>query len=100
MAKKETTNGKPARKGPGMSALLKPYRGMIILLLFFALLSNGINLVLPRIIASGIDAYPSRYDLKKILIEFGAAAIVIFIFTYLQSIIHTNTAARVSTDLM
>ncbi len=82
-----------------MSSLLKPYKGMIFLLIFLALLSNGINLILPRIIASGIDAYPSHYDLKKILIEFLVAAFIIFIFTYLQSIIQTNTAERVARDL-
>lgn len=82
-----------------MSILLKPYRGMIFLLIFLALLSNGINLILPRIIASGIDAYPSHYDLKKILIEFLVAAFIIFIFTYLQSVIQTNTAERVARDL-
>src|SRR5450755_2810600 len=89
----------PKKKGPGLSSLMKPYRGMIVLLIFFALLSNGINLVLPRIIASGIDAYPSHYELRKILIEFGSATLIIFIFTYLQSIIQTNTAERVARDL-
>ncbi len=99
MAEKKTLQDKPKQKGPGIASLLKPYRGMIFLLMFFALLSNGINLILPRIIASGIDAYPSNYILKKVLIEFLSAAIVIFIFTYLQSIIQTNTAERVARDL-
>jgi ATP-binding cassette, subfamily B, bacterial len=99
MGKKEIKPGKPLQKGPGISSLLKPYRGMIFLLIFLALISNGINLVLPRIIASGIDAYPSHYMLKKILIEFLVAAFIIFIFTYLQSIIQTNTAERVARDL-
>ena len=99
MGKKEIKPGKPIQKGPGISSLLKPYRAMIFLLIFLALLSNGINLILPRIIASGIDAYPSHYDLKKILIQFLAAAFIIFIFTYLQSIIQTNTAERVARDL-
>src|SRR5450755_817862 len=96
MRKKETKPDKPKQKGPGITSLLKPYRGMIILLIFFALLSNSINLVLPRIIASGIDAYPSHYVLQKILIEFLSAAFIIFVFTYLQSIIQTNTAERVA----
>jgi ATP-binding cassette subfamily B protein len=89
----------PKSKAPGITSMLRPYRTMIILLIFFSLLSNGINLILPRIIASGIDAYPNQYELKKILIEFGTAALVIFIFTYLQSIIQTNTAERVARDL-
>ncbi len=99
MSEKKIKPGKPTQKGPGMSSLLKPYRGWIFLLIFLALLSNGINLILPRIIASGIDAYPTHYELKKILIEFLVAALVIFIFTYLQSIIQTNTAERVARDL-
>ncbi len=95
-------NNKPEKikkKGTGISRLLKPYRGMIFLLMFFALLSNGINLILPRIIAAGIDSYPSYYILDKILLEFFSAATIIFIFTYLQSIIQTNTAERVARDL-
>ena len=99
MSEKKIKPGKPTQKGPGMSSLLKPYRGWIFLLIFLALLSNGINLILPRIIASGIDAYPTHYELKKILIEFLVAALIIFIFTYLQSIIQTNTAERVARDL-
>jgi ATP-binding cassette, subfamily B, bacterial len=87
------------KKSPGISKLLRPYRGMIFLLIFFALLSNGINLVLPRIIASGIDAFPSHYVLRPLLIKFLSAAVVIFIFTFLQSIIQTNTAERVARDL-
>jgi ATP-binding cassette, subfamily B, bacterial len=86
-------------KAPGITSMLRPYRTMIILLIVFSLLSNGINLILPKIIASGIDAYPDQYDLKKILIEFGTAVLVIFIFTYLQSVIQTNTAERVARDL-
>ena len=86
-------------RAPGLTSMLKPYQAMIFLLIAFSLLSNGISLILPKIIASGIDAYPDHYELKKILIEFGAAALVIFIFTYLQSIVQTNTAERVARDL-
>ena len=87
------------KKGPGLSGLLKPYRTMIFLLILFALLGNGINLILPRIIANGIDAYPSHYILRDIVIKFLAAAIIIFIFTYIQSVIQTNTSERVARDL-
>src|SRR4029077_9692545 len=99
MEKNQIKPDKQKKKGPGIMSLMKPYRGMIFLLIFFALISNGINLVLPRIIASGIDAYPSRYSLNKILIEFLSASVIIFIFTYLQSIIQTNTSERVARDL-
>ena len=42
-------------KPPGIGSLLKPYHGLVTLLIVLALLSNGINLLLPRIIADGID---------------------------------------------
>lgn len=90
---------KGMKKGPGLSALLKPYRRMIFLLILFALLGNGINLILPKIIANGIDAYPSHYVLQDIAIKFLIAAVVIFIFTYIQSVIQTNTSERVAKDL-
>jgi ATP-binding cassette, subfamily B, bacterial len=99
MAKKEDMRGAPAQKAPGIFSLLKPYRRMIFLLIFFALLSNGINLVLPRIIAGGIDAYPAHYVLQTVLIKFLTAAFIIFIFTWLQSILQTNTSERVARDL-
>src|SRR5436189_899477 len=99
MGKKSVPAGNAKKKPPGISKMLRPYRGMIFLLIFFALLSNGINLVLPRIIASGIDAYPSHYVLQDILIKFLSAAVIIFIFTFLQTIVQTNTSERVARDL-
>jgi len=99
MRKKDINPDKPVQKKPGITSMLRPYRRMIFLLIFLALLSNGINLILPRIIAAGIDSYPSHYILSKILIEFLSAALFIFIFTYLQSVIQTNTAERVARDL-
>jgi ATP-binding cassette subfamily B protein len=99
MGKKDSKPDAKKGKGQGLTSLMKPYRGMIYVLIFFALLSNGINLILPRIIASAIDAYPSHYTLQKILFEFLSAALIIFIFTYLQSVIQTNTAERVARDL-
>jgi len=39
----------PAEKKPGIMHLLKPYRGLTLLLLVFTLLGNGINLLLPKI---------------------------------------------------
>jgi ATP-binding cassette subfamily B protein len=98
-----TNSGKPNKKEepgePGLMSLLRPYRIVVFMLILFALLSNGINLVLPRIIARAIDSYPPHYDVKIILMEFFGAALFVFIFTYLQSILQTNTAERVARDL-
>ena len=39
---------------PNVFSLLNPYRGMVAFLVVFALLSNGVNLLLPKIISKGI----------------------------------------------
>ncbi|WAC14719.1 ABC transporter ATP-binding protein [Dyadobacter pollutisoli] len=92
---------KPGAAGqPGIFSLLAPYKGLIILLLLFALLSNGINLWLPKIIADGIDDYThQRFDLKFTLIEFSIAVVLVFIFGYLQSIIQVYASEKVARDL-
>jgi ATP-binding cassette, subfamily B, bacterial len=87
------------QKSPGIFTLLTPYRGMIILLLFFALLSNGINLVLPKIIAGGIDAFPAKYALGNVLIKFLSAVVFIFLFTFFQGLVQTITSEKVARDL-
>lgn len=75
-------------KKSSVFSLLKPYRGMIYLLIFLALLSNGVNLLLPKLIANGIDAYTAgTFLIKPVLIEFSGAIVLIFIFTYLQSVL-------------
>ncbi len=85
---------------PGIFSLLKPYKGLIALLILFALLSNGVNLLLPRIISHGIDTYTNgTFDMQLILIEFSVAISLIFIFTYLQSIVQTYASERVARDL-
>ncbi len=99
----ESTNkGKrnKAKPGRGIYSLLRQYIGFILLLILLALLGNGVNLFIPKIISSGIDAYSGgQYVFKTIAVEFLGAALVIFIFTYLQSIVQTYTSERVARDL-
>lgn len=85
---------------PGIFSLLKPYRAMVIMLILFALFSNGLNLWLPRMIGHGIDAYNSgNFSYKAIIIEFTVVALIIFIFSYLQGIVQTFASERVARDL-
>ena len=84
----------------GMLLLLKPYKKMIFLLILFALVGNAANLVIPRIIAHGIDSYTAdNYVLKTILIEFLIAAGTIFLFTVLQTVVQTYASEKVGFDL-
>jgi ATP-binding cassette subfamily B protein len=91
---------KPKEKKPGIFKILKPYSGMITLLLLFAFLSNVLNLVIPKIIQFGIDDFSKgQLDMAKIITWFSSAAILIFIFTYLQSIIQTFASEKVARDM-
>jgi len=96
----KTDTQKPDKKPPGVFSLLKPYMGMVSLLLLFALLSNGVNLWLPKIIASGIDDYTKQHFVfSDIIKKFSLAVLVIFVFSYLQTIIQTYASERVARDL-
>lgn len=95
---KNQTVGK--KEKPKLIKLLKPYKRMIIALIIFALLSNAINLIIPRIISHGIDSFTQKhYEFKTIAIEFLVASLCIFIFTYLQSIVQTLASEKVARDL-
>ncbi|HTN18858.1 MAG TPA: ABC transporter ATP-binding protein [Pelobium sp.] len=85
---------------PGIFSLLKPYSGLVFLLLLFTLLSNGLNLWIPKIIGDGIDAYSNgKLVFNALIIKFSIVVVVIFIFTYLQSIIQTYASEKVARDL-
>jgi uncharacterized membrane protein YvlD (DUF360 family) len=88
------------KKKPGILGLLKPYSGIVILLILFTLVSNGINLMIPKLISHGIDSFSAgQFSYEKIIIQFLAAIISIFIFSYFQSIIQTYASERVARDL-
>src|SRR6201996_9562210 len=92
-------------KQPGIFSLLKPYRGLVFLLILFALFSNGVTLWLPKVISHGIDAYIHSYithtnfNVNPTLVQFSLAVVFIFIFSYLQTILQTYTSERVARDL-
>jgi ATP-binding cassette subfamily B protein len=94
--------GKPPKRppGPSLTDLLKPYKKWVLLLVFFAFVSNALNLVLPKLIANSIDNYQTgNFVLNTVILEFSAAAICVFIFAILQSIIQNYTAELVAKDL-
>ena len=93
------SQGKTKAKSPGIFSLLKPYQGLIVLLLVFALLGNSINLILPKIIASAIDSYPDNYRLQSILTRYFGAALAVFVFTWLQGIVQVYASEKVARDL-
>ena len=84
----------------GLFSLLRPYSGIVAILIVMALLGSAINMVIPKIIAGGIDAFSAnRFDLRTVIIEFIAATAAIFVFTFGQNILQTYTSERVARDL-
>ena len=80
--------------------ILKPYSGIMSALLFFALLSNGLNLVIPKIIQFGIDDFAKgTFNMQRIITWFLVTAILIFGFSYVQSVIQTFASERVARDM-
>jgi ATP-binding cassette subfamily B protein len=45
---------------PNIFGLMKPYKGMILLLMLLALCSNALSLFLPKIVSHGIDAFVKK----------------------------------------
>jgi ATP-binding cassette subfamily B protein len=100
MSKPKQPNRGESPSKPNVFSLLSPYRLMITFLVVFALLSNGINLLIPKIISKGIDAYSTgHFEFRTVITEFLIASFVIFFFTYLQSIVQTYASERVARDL-
>lgn len=97
MTSKEKKQKEPK---PNIFSVLKPYSGMISALLLFALLSNGLNLMIPKIIQFGIDDFSKgTFNMKKIITWFSVAAVLIFIFSYVQTILQTFASERVARDM-
>jgi ATP-binding cassette subfamily B protein len=93
------TQAKPP--GPaGLMLLLKPYRLMIAALVALTIVGNGLNLVVPKLISQGIDAYTQgRFIRHTVVMQFLVVALLVFILTYAQSVVQTWAAERVARDL-
>lgn len=87
-------------KKTSLFSVLIPYKGWITALVVFSLGLNALNLLIPKIIASSIDAYSSgTFVLDTVLIKFGGAMVFIFLFIYAQSIFQVLVSERVARNL-
>ena len=84
---------------PGLISILRSYKLQIFILILLTLGGNGINLVIPKIIALGIDSFKEgHYIFRTIAKDFLTATLGIFIFTYLQRIVQVYASERVARD--
>jgi ATP-binding cassette subfamily B protein len=92
-----TTTKKPKAS---IFTLLKPYRGMIIILVLLALAGNALTLILPKVISHGIDSFVhGTFAYNKTIVDFSLLAIGIIFFTVLQNIVQTHTSEKAARDL-
>jgi len=85
---------------PNIFEVLKPYSKMVIFLIAFALISNAANLIIPKLISHAIDDFSKGiFHYKTIILEFLIASFVIFVFTYLQTILQTYASEKVARDI-
>lgn len=85
---------------PSLYDLLKPYKFLISVLVIFTIVSNALNLVVPKIIGGAIDTYTNKdFVLSGLIIEFSIIAVLVFVFTYLQNIVQVYVSERVARDL-
>ena len=85
---------------PNIFGIMKPYAGLVSLLVLFTVSANGLNLAVPKIISKAIDTFThGSFVLNNFIFQFSVVAILIFLFTYLQSIVQTYASERVARDL-
>jgi ATP-binding cassette, subfamily B, bacterial len=100
MAEPDKPSKRPRAGGPSLFGLLKPYRGLILVLVVMTIFGNSLNLVVPRIISHAIDTYAQqRLILTRLIVQFFAVAFGIFFFAYLQAVAQTYASERVARDL-
>jgi ATP-binding cassette subfamily B protein len=83
-----------------MLKMLKPYKGIISLLLLLALLGNGLSLLLPKIIGSVIDGLNHhQFSMNKAMLQFSGITAMVFILGYVQSLVQIYASENVARDL-
>ncbi|MDD4409699.1 MAG: ABC transporter ATP-binding protein [Candidatus Pacebacteria bacterium] len=89
-----------SKKKVTLFEILKPYTGMIILILVFTISSSALSLFIPKIISSTIDSIGTAgFDIGKVVFELVSIAISIFILTCLENVVQTYTSEKAAKDL-
>lgn len=93
----ETIKGAPRAN---MFALLKPYKGYLVLLALFTIAGNAVSLFIPKLISKGIDSYSAgTFDLNLIAIQFIVVSILVLVCTYLQGVLQTYLSEKSAQDI-
>jgi ATP-binding cassette subfamily B protein len=97
---KNHRNTKGTTEKSSLIQLLRPYSGLVGLLVLFTILGNALNLLVPLIISRAIDTFShGNFSINAIVIRFTLAAVLIMFFSYLQGIVQTYAAEKTARDL-
>ena len=93
--------GPPGRpKMPSLVPLLKPYKGQMLLLTVLTVAGSAVGLLVPVVVARGIDAFiAGRLDLGAEMVALAAIAVGVFVLGNLQNVVQTFASERVARDL-
>lgn len=88
----------PAR--PTVFALLRRYPVYTFLLVLFTILANGLGLLVPRIIATGMDTFSTLQQVPPFLLwQSGLVVAGVFVFAFAQSVMQSFTSEIIARDL-
>ncbi|MBP6974346.1 MAG: ABC transporter ATP-binding protein [Candidatus Pacebacteria bacterium] len=87
-------------KSKSLFSILKEYKALVGVSLFFSIGVNVLNLTLPQLIRRGIDTFSAgTLVLETLVFQFGAAAIAILVLMYVEALLQSYVAERVARDL-
>ncbi|OQP64162.1 ABC transporter ATP-binding protein [Niastella vici] len=94
------TKGNAPSKKPKIYAMVFGYKKLIGLLCFFTVSASLLGLLIPKIVARAIDSYGQGHTIKdQLLWEFAIITVLVFVFTYLQSVVQSYASEIVARDL-
>ncbi len=95
-----TPTAKPDPKSASLFSILKDYKGLVAVSLFFSIGVNVLNLSLPQLIRRGIDAFGAgTLVLETLVFHFALAAVAILVLMYVEALLQSYVAERVAKDL-
>lgn len=87
-------------KSKSLFSILKEYKALVGVSLFFSIGVNVLNLTLPQLIRRGIDTFTAgTLVLETLVFQFAAAAIAILVLMYVEALLQSYVAERVARDL-
>ena len=101
MDKPVTQTAKKKTSKPGIFSLLKPYSGMVAILIIMALLGSAINMLIPKIIAHGIDSFSAnQFNLQICNYSVSISCLLQSLYLHFcRTLLQTYASERVGKDL-